>query len=427
MPVDNEVIGEFQKIADKMHADHQAESVKSREERQADQKKHNDEVAALLEKHKAEVKTDLETLRTEQARLIKERTSRPPTGLIGAPDGDMRSLGQRFAEMEQYKAWAANDHRTKAPLQLGLKGRIRQPIEVKVAGTIVETGFPMVPTRVGYFAPPTLPLVMRDLLTVVTLTSGNSIDYVVETWNYAANYQVLEGDPKAQGDVTYLEKTASVRTIAWYVKASRQMMADAPYFAATVDSQLLYGLAKKEDHEILLGDNSAGHLHGIIPQATALPADILTDILNSFDQVLAAVAYLASIGYSPTAIVLNPIDWANMQIAKTSQGIYILGGPPSGMAARTLWGLPVVMTSEMALGTFLVGAFPPNATLFDRESPSVDIAYENEDDFIKNLVTIRAEERIALAVFRPQAFVTSTLVPPVVPFAAAAPAPKEKR
>lgn len=430
MPVDTEVIGEFQKIADKMHADQKAVGVKTVEEVQALVKKHQDEaVPALLEKLKTEIKAEvdakIETHNAEHARLIKERTARPPAGVIGAPDGDQRSLGQRFAELEQYKTWAATEQRSRTPLQLSVKGRIRQPLESK-ANTIVETGFPMVPTRVGYFLPPTLPLIMRDLMTVVTLASGNAIDYVETTWNYAADYQLLEGDKKAQGDVTFAEKQAAVRTIAWYVKASRQMMADVAYFASTIDQQLLYGLGKKEDHEILLGTGAAGHLLGIVPQATPLPAAVLADILNSFDQVLAAIAYLASLGYVPTAIVLNPLDWANMQIAKTSQGVYILGGPPSGMAARTLWGLPVMMTSEMAAGTFLVGAFPPNATLFDRESPSVDVSYENEDDFVRNLVTIRAEERIALAVFRPQAFVTGSLTVTTGVASAAIPAAKDR-
>jgi len=267
----------------------------------------------------------------------------------------------------------------------------------------------MLPTRVGVFAPPTLPLIMRDLMTVVPLSSGNAVEYVQEAWTYNADYQVLEGDKKAEGAVVYTEKTALVRTIAWFVKVSRQMMADVPYFASTIDSQLLFGIAKKEDHEILFGDNAAGHLHGIMPQATALPVDVLTGITNSADQILSAIAYLASLGYTPTAIVLNPIDWASMQIMKTAQGVYILGGPPASLAPASLWGMTVSTTSEMTAGDFLVGAFPPNATLFDRESASVDVAYENEDDFVRNLVTIRAEERIALAVYRPQAFVKGTL------------------
>lgn len=426
MTPENAVIAEFQTIADKVHAAIGDEK-KSTLEREAEIKTlMTTEIAAACERTKTEMKAEVKTEIEGVTRLMKERGARPPAG-FGTPSGDVdqRSLGQRFVETEQFKTWAATEPSGKVRLQLALKGRIRQPLELR-ANTIVETGLPMLPTRVGFFAPPTLPLAMRDLMTVVPLAQGNAIEYVESVWNYAADYQLLEGDKKAQGDVTFTEKTANVRTIAWFVKVSRQMMADAPYFASTVDSQLLYGVAKKEDHEILLGTGAAGHLQGIMPLATALPADVLTGIVNTADQILSAIAYLQSIGYAPTAIVLNPIDWASMQIAKTSQGVYVLGGPPQGLAPATLWNLPVVSTSEMPPSEFLVGAFPPNAALFDRESASVDVAYENEDDFVRNLVTLRCEERIALAVYRPQAFVKGSLVLTVVG-AASAPAGARKR
>lgn len=428
MTPENAVIAEFQTIADKVHAAIGDEK-KTREQREAEVKTlMTTEIAAACERVRTEMKADVKSEIEGVTRLMKERGARPPAG-FGTPGGDLdqRSLGQRFVDSEQFKSWAASDPTGKVRFQLALKGRVRQPLEVR-ANTIVETGLPMLPTRVGFFAPPTLPLVMRDLLTVVPLTTGNAIEYVETTWNYAADYQVLEGDKKAQGDVAFLEKTANVRTIAWFVKVSRQMMADAPYFASTVDSQLLYGVAKKEDREILLGDGLAGHLAGIMPAATALPPDVLAGIINTADQILSAIAYLQSIGYTPTAIVLNPLDWAAMQIAKTAQGIYILGGPPQGLAPATLWNLPVVSSSEMPPTEFLVGAFPPNAALFDRETASVDVSYENEDDFVRNLVTLRCEERVALAIYRPQAFVKGSLVLTVTGATSApAPAPARKR
>ena len=149
-----------------------------------------------------------------------------------------------------------------------------------------------------------------------------------------------------------------------------------------------------------------------MPQAIALPAGSIAGVDNVIDQVMAALAYLTSVFYTPTAIVMNPLDWAAMQIMKTPTGIYILGGPPTSIADPHLWGLPVALTPTMTLGQFLVGSFPSNATLFDRESASVEISFENEDDFVRNLATIRAEERIALAVYRPQAFVKSALAGP---------------
>lgn len=375
------------------------------------EKKMTELLAAAEAKAKAELEAKLKDMSAENQRLINQRTARPPAALVGTGgDLDVRSLGQRFVESDQYKSWSSGDQHSRTKLQLAVKGRIRQPLEVR-ANTITEpgSGWPFLPQRVGIFDQPTLPLVMRDLLTVVQLSGTNAVEYVLETWNYAADYQVLEGDKKAQGDVTYTEKTAMVRTIAWFIKTSRQMLADAPYFASTIDSQLLYGVAKKEDHELLWGDGAAGHLLGIMPQATPLPADVLPDMTYAADTIAAAIAHLASIGYVPTAVVMNPLDWASMQISKTTQGMYILGGPPAGNAARTLWTLPIVNTSEMPRGQFLVGAFPPNATLFDREAASVDVAYENEDDFVRNLVTIRCEERIALAVYRPQAFVKGAI------------------
>jgi HK97 family phage major capsid protein len=357
---------------------------------------------------------------TDCTRQIQQRTARGPFGQIaGEGEGPAGTIGEQLIQTESYKSFQTDTTRNRRGFSMALKARLRP--ETKAAATITEpgSGYISIPTRVGVFPQPHLPLVMRDLIPVVPLTTGNSVEYLVETWNYAADYQVLEGDKKAQGDVTYVEKTASAKTIAWFVKVSRQMLQDAPYFAATVDNQLLYGIAKKEDHEILWGDNTAGHLNGIMPQAPALPAAVLPNMTTALDSVAAAIAYLASMGYTPTGIVLNPLDWAAAQIMKNTQGVYLLGGPPTSYAASTLWGLPVVTTMSMTQGNILVGAFPPNCNLFDREAANVEISYENEDDFVRNLATIRAEERIALAVYRPQAFVKGAVTfPPPTGFTA---------
>jgi len=367
----------------------------------------------------AAIDTRAKEERSAMERFVKQSTAHGGPGILAPTDAEIKSLGSRFADTPEFKAWAASKD-SRGRLNVTITGRIR---EGKAAGTITtpSSGYPVTALRVGHIEQPTLPLGVRDLLTVVSLSAPtNSIEYVIPTWEYAADYQLLEGDKKAQGNVTYVDKTAGVKTLAWYVKMSRQMLADVPYFASTVDSQLLYGLAKKEDHELLHGDGLAGHIHGLLPQASTLAADLLADIIYSADQVLAAIAYLRSLAFQPTAIVMNPMDWAAMQIQKTSQGVYILGGPPAASAATTLWGLPVLPNYEMTAGTFLVGDFPANAVLFDRESPSVDVATENEDDFVRNLVTMRCEERIAFAVYRPTAFVKG-VIPPVVVLGASAP------
>lgn len=339
-------------------------------------------------------------------RIVKQRSYRPP-GMTEPPTpGRLLSFGERFTQTDGYKN-IAQSASGKFKSQVIVGGRILHPFMERKAITEAGSGFPIVPSRIGVY--PSVPLqqfVMRDLLTVVPLSGTNAVEYLVENWTYNADYQVAEGDRKAEGTVTYTDASVMVRTIAWFVKISRQMLADVPYISQTIDTRLIYGVQKKEEREILYGDNAAGHLHGIMPQATATPADVLgTGVVETrIDEILSAIAYLASLGYPPTAVVVNALTWASMSISKNTMGGYILGGPPASEATPRLWGLPLVATPEMAANDYLVGQFPGNAILFDRESVAVDVAYENEDDFVRNLVTFRAEERIALAVIVPAAF-----------------------
>jgi HK97 family phage major capsid protein len=105
-----------------------------------------------------------------------------------------------------------------------------------------------------------------------------------------------------------------------------------------------------------------------------------------------------------SGIIMNPIDWDRVERLKDADGRYLIGNP-QGTTSPTLWGLPVVATQALAVDKFLVGDFAQGAQVFDRWTARVEVATENEDDFVKNMVTILAEERLALAVYRPQAFV----------------------
>jgi HK97 family phage major capsid protein len=114
--------------------------------------------------------------------------------------------------------------------------------------------------------------------------------------------------------------------------------------------------------------------------------------------------------FPSTGIVLHPSDWAAIELTKDKNGGYIFANPQN-LATPVLWGRPVVPTQAMTVDTALVGAFRLGAQLFDREDANVVISTENQDDFIRNMITIRAEERLALAVYRPQAFVKNTNLP----------------
>ena len=113
--------------------------------------------------------------------------------------------------------------------------------------------------------------------------------------------------------------------------------------------------------------------------------------------------------YPATGHVLHPMDWAAIELTKDTQSRYIFANP-QGVATPTLWGLPVAQSLAMTAGHFLTGALKLAAQIFDRETANVLISTEDRDNFVKNMVTILSEERLVLAVYRPQALSPGTFL-----------------
>ncbi|TCQ80271.1 HK97 family phage major capsid protein [Ochrobactrum sp. BH3] len=247
-------------------------------------------------------------------------------------------------------------------------------------------------------------LVVRDLLNVAQ-TSSNSIEWPRETafTNNAAPVAEAPTTSKPQSDITFELETTPVRTIAHIFKASRQILDDAPALAAYIQRRGVYGLKLVEESQILRGIGTGQNLRGIIPQAVAYDTDRTEAGFNEFDVINAAIAQAEESDVPVTGLVLSKAKWRKYLGAKDGEGRYHSGGPFK-TSAKTLWDLDVVSTNAMQNDEFLIMA-EDGATIFDRMEAEVLISTENEDDFVKNMITIRIEERLALANFRPDAFV----------------------
>lgn len=277
---------------------------------------------------------------------------------------------------------------------------------VSTVGSNTSVGTSLVPAdRVpGIVAPPERTMTIRDLL-APGRTSSNSIEYAQET-GFTNNAEVVsEGTTKPKSDITFELRTAPVRTIAHIFKASRQILDDAPALRSYIDARARYGLRYAEEIELLTGDGTGQHIDGLISQATPYAASFASPVPEQqMDKLRQAMLQVMLAEFPPTGIVLNPIDWAYIQLLKDSMGRYLIGDP-QGVEIPRLWNLPVVETQAMSVDTFLVGNFRVAAQIFDRMDIEILLSTENVDDFEKNMVTIRAEERLALAVYRPEAFV----------------------
>lgn len=253
-------------------------------------------------------------------------------------------------------------------------------------------------------------LTIRDLLASGT-TNSNLIQYMRETsFTNNAAIQAVELAQKAESTMQFDQQNAPVVTIAHFVKASKQVLDDSPQLQSIIDNRLRYGLEFAEEQEILFGSGAGGHLNGIYTQATAYaaPAGIVVTNQNYVDTLRLAILQAELSLYPVTGFVLNPTDWAGIELTKDTQGRYIFTSPAQS-AAPTLWNRPVVSSLSMTAGDFLVGAFKQAAQLFDREQANVLVSTEDGNNFTTNAVTIRGEERLALAVYRTQAFIKGAL------------------
>lgn len=323
---------------------------------------------------------------------IEKKTARAE-GFFGGASAP-ESWGQQFTQHTGLKGFA--DEHTRA-------SRFRLQMKTTITGADTSAGALDVPARDATVAMPRRRLTIRNLLPVIRIGS-NHVEFPrqnVRTNNAAA---VAELATKPESALGFEMVTTNATVIAHWIPASRQILDDAPQLGGIIDSELRYGLALREESQVLYGDGLGANLTGMVPQATAYAAPFTMSGSNMIDIVGLAILQSALADFPADGIVLHPSDWMRMRLLKDADGHYILGDPQTAVTPN-LFGLPVVTTPEIALDKFLVGNFQQAATLYDRWEARVEVSTEHADFFTRNLVAILAEERIALAVKQAAALV----------------------
>ncbi|WP_181769461.1 phage major capsid protein [Bradyrhizobium sp. UNPA324] len=312
---------------------------------------------------------------------------------LGGRGGGVQSWGQQFVADPQFAAIG------------GSNGRGVARVTVKSMTSAIGSGGALIAPdrRSDAIMKARRRVRIRDLV-APGQTSSNSIEYPRQTTRTNNAAVVSEGGQKPESNIAFDLATWPVRTIAHWIPASKQLMDDSSAIASLIDSELRYGLDLVEEAELLSGSGVGQHLTGLITGATAFsPPFVLTGV-QMLDMLLQAIAQCEEADYEPDGIVLNPLDWRMLQAIKDGVDRYIGGGPYSDQVAR-LWQLPIATTKAMSRDKFLVGAFEQGAQIFDRQEATVEVSTEDRDNFIKNMLTIRAEQRLAFVVKHPDAFI----------------------
>lgn len=258
-------------------------------------------------------------------------------------------------------------------------------------------------------------LVVSDLLSSGTL-SGNAISYFVEGALEGAFTTVAEGGAKPQlhvADPTAV--TEALKKIAGFIKFSDEMIDDLDFIVSEINNRLLYELAKFEEAQILNGNGTGSNLRGIL-QRSGIQSETAASAGDNADALFRAITKVTTgSGLDADGIVMNPLDYQRLRLSKDANGQYFGGGFFQGQYGNgvladkpPVWGLQTVVTPAIAAGTALVGSFKQGGTVYRKGGVRVESTNSHASDFTNNLVTVRAEERLALAVRFPAAFVTVT-------------------
>ncbi len=334
---------------------------------------------------------------------------------------DHRSIGEAFLDSPEFKSLAngRNGSNMSAPFQYN--GSIQQKdvfatLPTGTLGNNANAVFGTV-TRDPMITPAKRTKRVRDLFPARATTS-TVIEYFKQTGfiNNAAMVADRVGNQfgiKPQSSMTFEGAQTSVKTMAHWEAAHRNVLADEPQLRGIIDNELMYGLRLQEDAQILTGDGVGENLLGILATpgiqtynwssganaAANQKADSRADALRRAI-TLSLLAY-----YEPSGIVIHPNDWEMIELTKDANGQYLvaqsvaLGGEPK------MWRVPLVESVAMTEGTALIGSFGQGAQLYDREQANIRISEQHADFFIRNAVVILAEQRLALAVKRPESFV----------------------
>lgn len=367
---------------------------------------------------------ELQTLTDARDDIFKQLANNP-AGVTDPFGGgsllNKKSIGARIEEssfslqeLKRSGALTSNSQRIQG-VKLGEIGRAEfkaliTGLSDTSAGAFIDSD------RKPYVAQPQRMPGLLDLL-LVGETNSDVVTFARQTTYTNAAAEVAEATAtdtgtKPEATIAFENVTSNVSTIAHWVPATRQSLADPGNLRTIIESQLTYGVRYRLESQVINGNGTAPNLRGILNTTGILTQAKGSDSVS--DAVHKAMTQLQVAEVEPNAVVMHPNDWQVTRLERdgggsiAGTGAYLYGSPGES-APRTMWGLPVVVSTAVPDDTAIVGDFR-KAALWIREAVQILVSDSHDDFFVKNLVAILAEMRVAFGVLMPNAFAKVTSV-----------------
>lgn len=402
-----------------------------------------------------ESKTAMRQLATKAAEIVKDDRMTPATkaakldeieaqieyhksriGLGEAAAGLM--AGGDSAEFSQREGYLASPGRALKGLHAGIVSQGHQPIaapQVELSDTeekeLYEAAVShkslsvttkatdstsITPASITDYRLPPVPF-RREPTRVLSLiptfaTSAPSVTWYSTTGTSAAA-AVAEGGTKPTSTIAYTANVGTVTKLAHVVEVTDETLADFAGFLGVLQQDMSDGLYKAENAELLTATVTGAHkFAGLLNTTgilvgTAVPG---TPAQNDRLDAIGAAMDALRIGSSftePDGIIMHPTDWGTIKRNKDSQNRYLLSDPGTATDPR-IWGVPVVLSTQMTQGTVLIGDFANSVAAYVRDGIRVETANQGTTQFTTNTTLVRAEERLLLTVPRPSGLIKVT-------------------
>lgn len=346
----------------------------------------------------ADMAEQIKALSEEQAKLGKKMLDLQQKAQTVSVGGEKTvSLGAQFTESQPYADLMA--------------GKITKATLAAASPVVTPAGSVPVDYR-GIKGEPELPNVVTAAFPHTT-TSSNAISYLKEKSFENSAAETAESTAKPESKIEFEEADASVRTIAHYIRVTKQLAEDAPALAAYINNRMMYGLNRRIERQLLVGDGTGQNLSGIFTAGNFTAHGFTTSTMPEGSTVLDLIRRCASTmrktGYTPTVLFLNPMDFDTLRGMKNQSGDYLMGSPLQAGTDIRPWGLRVVEFPEVAEGKFMVADPQMVAMIYDRSAPVIEMFEQDSDNVTKNLYTIRCECRMAFAVESANCFIGGDL------------------
>jgi len=339
----------------------------------------------------------------EQQKEVADRMLAMEQSGINIPNAGVgvENIGSKFTSSAAYRSFS---------------GGGAQKARMEIANNITTgSDVTVAPDRkTGVVGSSFAPLTLQSLLPTLP-TASNAIEYTRENVFTNAAAETAEGGAKPESSITFELKSMPVSTVPHWVKISRQLADDAPALAAYINNRMAYAVDQRVESQLAVGDGIAPNIGGLLLAGNSTVHSYTAANLGSSLPKLVLIRKLIAdclvAGYPADAILLNPTDWANIEIEllTTAAGQMLLNYNTPGVTM--LFGVPVIESVGITTDSVLVGAFQQACTLYDRQQTIVELSESDGDNFTKNLITVRAERRLALTVERPAAILSGDLTP----------------